>query len=257
MRRASSEAQDASISSLRSLTVHRLEPGHYIAPLLCSDTLPFAVGLELFVGNSCKSESDAFLCDIDEVEADDGMLCLQYILDGRGQVRNCSLLVFWCSTTGYCVSSSAVKTHSSRPDVTGLISVRFSDIFNRLCSKALGIQSWQATVFSAQARLQQSSCLSAALKCFPQVPHLLRRLLASLTASSLETLEAQLAAPITMMQRQALLWEASRRDHNWTESMQPAASQQVSQQPCGRAAKAPAVAMQGAASKMRSGTLSH
>lgn len=236
--------------------MHRLEPGHYIAPLLCSDTLPFAVGLELFVGNTCKSESDASLCDIAEVGADDGMLCLQYILDGRGQVRNCSLLVLWCSTTGNCVSSSAVKAHSIRLDVTGLISVRFSDIFNRLCSKAVGIQSWQATAFSAQARLQQSSCLSAALNYVPQLPHLLR-LLASLTVSSLEALEAQLAAPIPMMQRQALLWEASRRDHSWTEIMQSAASRQVSQQPCGRAAKAPAVAMQGAALKMRSGTLSH
>lgn len=62
--------------------MHRLDSGHYIAPLLCSDALPFAVGLELFI-------EDDICADIDhsfpEVETEE-LLSLQYILDGRGQV---------------------------------------------------------------------------------------------------------------------------------------------------------------------------
>lgn len=74
--------------SLDSLSVHRLEPGHYIAPLLCSGstTLPFAVGLELF-SSTCQEEAasvtDAALPERPESE---GLLSLQYILDGRAQV---------------------------------------------------------------------------------------------------------------------------------------------------------------------------
>lgn len=68
--------------------MHRLEPGHYVAPLLCSGStsLPFAVGLELF-SSTCQEEAgdiaDAALPELPESE---GLLSLQYVLDGRAQV---------------------------------------------------------------------------------------------------------------------------------------------------------------------------
>ena len=74
--------------SLDSLSVHKLQPGHYVAPLLCSgDTsLPFAIGLELF-SSTCQDDTeeagDVLLTELPESE---GLLSLQYILDGRAQV---------------------------------------------------------------------------------------------------------------------------------------------------------------------------
>lgn len=74
------------MSSLRSLSVHQLGTGRYIAPLLFSDALPFALGLELFTKTSCQSDPLAPGASLPELEAEDDLTCLQYILDGRGQV---------------------------------------------------------------------------------------------------------------------------------------------------------------------------
>lgn len=77
--------------SLDSLSVHRLQAGHYVAPLLCSkDTsLPFAVGLELF-SSTCREDSDeAQDVLLPELPESEGLLSLQYVLDGRVQVRLC------------------------------------------------------------------------------------------------------------------------------------------------------------------------
>lgn len=65
--------------------MHRLNKGHYIAPLLCSDSLPFAVGLELFIEDDSRQGTVSHDHSLPEMETED-LLSLQYILDGRGQV---------------------------------------------------------------------------------------------------------------------------------------------------------------------------
>ncbi len=90
--------------SLVSLSVHRLEPGHYVAPLLGSGStsLPFAVGLELF-SSTCQEEAggltDATLPELPESE---GLLSLQYVLDGRAQVT--------CSNSPYDIPCCVLFT---------------------------------------------------------------------------------------------------------------------------------------------------
>ena len=86
--------------SLDSLSVHRLEPGHYVAPLLCSGStsLPFAVGLELF-SSTCQEEAgDLIDAALPELPESEGLLSLQYVLDGRAQVNcsNSSYDISWC-----------------------------------------------------------------------------------------------------------------------------------------------------------------
>ncbi len=65
--------------------MHRLKNGHFIAPLLCSDSLPFAVGLELFIEDDSPQDTASLDHSLPEVETEE-LLSLQYILDGRGQV---------------------------------------------------------------------------------------------------------------------------------------------------------------------------
>ena len=74
--------------SLDSLSVHKLQPGHYVAPLLCSgDTsLPFAIGLELFSSTCHDDTEEAGDVLLPELPESEGLLSLQYILDGRAQV---------------------------------------------------------------------------------------------------------------------------------------------------------------------------
>lgn len=121
MFRSNVEAQDACVSSLKSLSVHRLEAGHYIAPLLCSDSLPFAVGLELFIGDRCQSEWHASRNEIPELEADDGLLSLQYILDGRGHVRKYTiplLLQFYLQKVFVISPECTTRSQSNMPCVS-------------------------------------------------------------------------------------------------------------------------------------------
>ena len=74
--------------SLDSLSVHRLQPGHYVAPLLWagSTSLPFAAGLELFSGSCNEYGMSGEDFSLPELPESDGLLSLQYILDGRAQV---------------------------------------------------------------------------------------------------------------------------------------------------------------------------
>ena len=75
--------------SLDSLSVHRLQPGHYVAPLLWagSTSLPFAAGLELFSGSCNEYGMGGEDISLPELPESDGLLSLQYILDGRAQVN--------------------------------------------------------------------------------------------------------------------------------------------------------------------------
>ena len=74
--------------SLDSLSVHKLQPGHYVAPLLCSGhtSLPFAIGLELFSSTCHDDTEEAGDVLLPELPESEGLLSLQYILDGRAQV---------------------------------------------------------------------------------------------------------------------------------------------------------------------------
>ena len=83
--------------SLDSLSVHRLQPGHYVAPLLWagSTCLPFAAGLELFSGSCNEYGMGGEDYSLPELPESDGLLSLQYILDGRAQVTPCA----YCPTS--------------------------------------------------------------------------------------------------------------------------------------------------------------
>ena len=85
--------------------MHRLQPGHYVAPLLCagSTSLPFAAGLELFSGSCNEYGVDGEDFSLPELPESDGLLSLQYILDGRAQVNFCARCPSHHSST--CLSS--------------------------------------------------------------------------------------------------------------------------------------------------------
>ena len=88
--------------SLDSLSVHRLQPGHYVAPLLWagSTSLPFAAGLELFSGSCNEYGMGGEDFSLPELPESDGLLSLQYILDGRAQV-NFARIDLHCSSTHF------------------------------------------------------------------------------------------------------------------------------------------------------------
>ena len=88
--------------SLDSLSVHRLQPGHYVAPLLWagSTSLPFAAGLELFSGSCNEYGMGGEDFSLPELPESDGLLSLQYILDGRAQV-NLARVDLHCSSTHF------------------------------------------------------------------------------------------------------------------------------------------------------------
>ena len=88
--------------SLDSLSVHRLQPGHYVAPLLWagSTSLPFAAGLELFSGSCNEYGMGGEDFSLPELPESDGLLSLQYILDGRAQV-NFARIDLHCGSTHF------------------------------------------------------------------------------------------------------------------------------------------------------------
>ena len=84
--KAQAQAQEALHWSLGSLHIHQLDAHRFIAPLGPSShaDLPFALGLELFSTRVADAPAHNYTAQQGPC---DGIISLQYILDGSGQVR--------------------------------------------------------------------------------------------------------------------------------------------------------------------------
>ena len=120
--------------SLDSLSVHRLQPGHYVAPLLWagSTSLPFAAGLELFSGSCNEYGMGGEDFSLPELPESDGLLSLQYILDGRAQVILRALICIMVAHT----------------------SCRFQPTFGFLCHTQMGKRLFHGRLRYAPCRCQ-------------------------------------------------------------------------------------------------------
>ena len=88
--RAQAQAQEPLHLSLGALHVHQLDAHRFIAPLSPASPvdLPFALGLELLSARSAQA-----LAPNAQQDFSDGIISLQYVLDGSGQVGRTDLLL--------------------------------------------------------------------------------------------------------------------------------------------------------------------
>lgn len=143
--------QEALHLPLGALHVHQLSPGRYMAPLSLPggrDDLPFALGLELCCFQECPSGTagDAAL----SASSNDGVLSLQYILDGSAQVTS-----FMTQTLICCIPARRVALHVSMQTdwcATSRLGLGSSSMPATVCSRA-AVTGW------CQRQLPQSADL--------------------------------------------------------------------------------------------------